>query len=330
MARGVGKCTVFLDSDDRDDFVRRLSTLVTECNISLMAWALMPNHIHLLSRTGPVPLGKFMQRLLTGYAGSFNRRYDRVGHLFQNRFKSILVQEEVYLLRLVRYIHLNPLRAGLVSDVQELCRYPWSGHGGLARTRPMPWIDSRTVLDQFDGNTDEKRASYLEYIAAVPDEEPDMSLEYGNFRLGPRGLSCITPVEGNASGHGYDILGSREFGVALLKKLDCTRGYPRRSRGIEHRDVEAVLRLIVDAYGLLEGSLASPRRTQEVVAARDLAAYALQELVGLSLSDTARVLAKTSVAVRRASERAVNAMITGNIIYENILLDIGTIMRHEV
>lgn len=190
MARGVGKCIVFLDPEDRHDFVRRLSALVMECGISLMAWALMPNHIHLLSRTGPVPLGKFMQRLLTGYAGYFNRRYDRVGHLFQNRFKSILVQEEVYLLRLVRYIHLNPLRAGLVGSVHELLDYQWCGHGGLAGTVTIPWLDRESVLMRFrevplmNGAT-----AYMDYLEAAPDDDTDAFLDTGNFRIGTKGLS---------------------------------------------------------------------------------------------------------------------------------------------
>jgi hypothetical protein len=186
------------------------------------------------------------------------------------------------------------------------------------------------VLDQFDGDNDEKRASYLEYVAAVPDEESDYPLEIGNFRIGAKGLCSISPLEDRDSGHGHDILGSRDFGVALLKKLSCSRGYQGRSRGREHRDVEALLRLIVDRYGLLEGSLSSPRRTQVVVAARDLAAYALQHLAGLSLSDTARVLAKTSVAVRKASDRAATALLRGNIQYENTLHDIANIIRQDV
>ena len=78
------------------------------------AWALLPNHAHLLVRTGVRPLARTMGVLLGGYAGAFNRRHRRQGHLFQNRYKSIVVEEEPYRLELTRYIHLNPLRAGLV------------------------------------------------------------------------------------------------------------------------------------------------------------------------------------------------------------------------
>ena len=90
----------------------------------------MTNHAHILLRTGYVPLSTVMRRLLTGYAQQFNRRHRRHGQLFQNRFKSILCEEEPYLLELVRYIHLNPLRAGIVKDLKALKTYPHSsGHG---------------------------------------------------------------------------------------------------------------------------------------------------------------------------------------------------------
>ena len=90
----------------------------------MFCWALIPNHFHLLLQTGKSPIANVMRRLLTGYSVKFNRRHKRHGHLFQNRYKSILVQEEPYLLELVRYLHLNPLRAGIVSTLEELQIFP--------------------------------------------------------------------------------------------------------------------------------------------------------------------------------------------------------------
>jgi hypothetical protein len=90
-----------------------------------------------------------MRALLTGYAGTFNRRHKRVGHLFQNRYKSILVEEEPYLLELVRYLHLNPLRAQVVPGLRTLDRYPWTGHSALLGWIPRPWQDTTTILAQF-------------------------------------------------------------------------------------------------------------------------------------------------------------------------------------
>lgn len=94
-----------------------------------------------------------MRRRLTGYAGAFNRRHKRVGHLFQNRYKSILVEEEPYLLELVRYLHLNPLRAGLVPDLAHLDRYPWGGHAGILGRQGLPGLDRASVL-AWSGRTE--------------------------------------------------------------------------------------------------------------------------------------------------------------------------------
>ncbi len=98
------------------DFLDRLKKLCESEALSIYAWALMSNHFHLLVRTGNIPLSKTMRRLLTGYVVNYNRRYKRYGHLFQNRYKSILCEEDPYLLELTRYIHLNPLRGGIVKD----------------------------------------------------------------------------------------------------------------------------------------------------------------------------------------------------------------------
>jgi len=134
IVRGIERSRIFKDETDRDDFLDRLSTLVLESSIQCMAWAIVPNHTHLLFRTGDVPLSTFMRRLLTGYAVNFNRCHKRHGHLFQNRYRSILCQEESYLLELVRYIHLNPLRAKLVRGLGELDTYRYAGHSALMGT----------------------------------------------------------------------------------------------------------------------------------------------------------------------------------------------------
>ncbi|WP_368860913.1 transposase [Desulforhabdus sp. TSK] len=126
ICRGIERGQIFLDDADRDHFVERLATVLSETSTSCFAWALIPNHFHLLVRTGSVPISGVMRRLLTGYAVHFNRRHHRCEHLFQNRYKSILCRQDPYLLELVRTIHLGPLRARIVSDLRELGRYPYS------------------------------------------------------------------------------------------------------------------------------------------------------------------------------------------------------------
>ena len=113
IVRGIERRPIFLTIADRRDFFERCGKLFPETGTSCYAWAFLSNHVHLLLRTGKVPLSKVMARLLSGYAARFNRIHKRSGHLFQNRYKSIICQEENYFEELVRYIHLNPIRAQL-------------------------------------------------------------------------------------------------------------------------------------------------------------------------------------------------------------------------
>ncbi len=133
MVRGLERRPIFRDDVDRRDFCTRLGRLVEATTLTVYAWALLPNHAHLLLRTGQRPLARCMRALLTGYVGAFNRRHKRVGHLFQNRYKSIVEEEESYLLELVRYLHLNPLRAKVVPTL------PWRPAGTLAAPPPTCW-----------------------------------------------------------------------------------------------------------------------------------------------------------------------------------------------
>jgi hypothetical protein len=111
------------------------------------------------------PLSLFMRRLLTGYAVSFNRRNKRSGHLFQNRYKSIVCEEEPYLLELVRYIHLNPLRAGMVASLEDLDHYPWSGHSVLLGNRQLDGQDTGAILERFGKKITNARQKYRQFVS---------------------------------------------------------------------------------------------------------------------------------------------------------------------
>jgi hypothetical protein len=106
-----------------------------------------------------------MRKVLTGYAVTFNRRYRRSGHLFQNRYKSILCEEDVYLQELVRYIHLNPLRAGVVKDLRELGSYGYSGHSVLMGKNKREWQDRDYVLRYFGQTEREAKRGYVRYVS---------------------------------------------------------------------------------------------------------------------------------------------------------------------
>ena len=124
IVRGIERRKIFRSDYDRKNLLDRVSELIPQIGIECFAWAFMSNHFHLFLKTDSVPIAVLMRRLLTGYAGWFNKKYKRHGQLFQNRYKSFLCQEDIYLKELVRYIHLNPLRAGIVADLKALDQYP--------------------------------------------------------------------------------------------------------------------------------------------------------------------------------------------------------------
>ncbi len=121
-------------------------------------------HVHLLLKTDNTPISTIMQRVLTGHAVYFNRRHRRHGKLFQNRYKSILCQEDAYLLELVRYIHLNPLRAKVVSDFRKLDRYLYCGHSRLVGKHESNWQDVSYILHQFGKSKSAARRHYRAFV----------------------------------------------------------------------------------------------------------------------------------------------------------------------
>ena len=164
MARGIEGRPIFQNDHDRQDFIKRLALIIDETETKCLAWALIPNHFHLLLKSGAEPVAKLMLRLLTGYAVSYNLRHNRQGHLFQNRYKSILCQEDPYLLELVRYIHLNPIRANLVTNMKSLEKYPFCGHSTLMGKFKNDWQDTNGVLRLFGKNLSRARKNYNDFV----------------------------------------------------------------------------------------------------------------------------------------------------------------------
>lgn len=164
IGRGVNGRPVFLCDEDRRNFLHRIADILEGSSSSILAWSLLPNHFHMLYRTGSIPLSKFMQRLLTGYSVSFNKKYDRKGHLFQNRHLARLVEESAYMYRLIAYIHLNPLRAGVVDRIEELEEYPWSGHCSVLRSTPHSWHDVDALLGWFGSRIDRQLENYRTHM----------------------------------------------------------------------------------------------------------------------------------------------------------------------
>lgn len=164
IVRGIERRQIFRDDMDRDSFTARLGRVLAETGTSCFGWALIPNHAHLLLRTVDTPISNVMRRLLTGYAVEFNRRHRRHGHVFQIRYKSILCQEDPYLLELVRYIHLNPLRAKLVADDGSLQGFRYAGQGVLLGKWRNDWQDTPCILSFFGEKVSTARRSYSAFV----------------------------------------------------------------------------------------------------------------------------------------------------------------------
>ena len=165
IVRGIEKRDIFLGDRDRRLFLDRLSKLLRDTETLCYAWSLIPNHFHLLLMPTRFTLALLMRRLLTGYAVTFNLTHHRTGHLFQNRYKSIVCEKEAYVLELIRYIHLNPIRAGLVNNLKELDRYPWSGHAVLMGNRQLDGQVLEEVFQRFGQNIFSAREKYRQFIA---------------------------------------------------------------------------------------------------------------------------------------------------------------------
>jgi len=164
MVRGLERRRLFYDSQDYQSFLDRFSRIIQEGQARCYAWALMPNHVHLFVRTGQEALSKWVQRLLSGYGQYFNLRRKRVGYVYGGRFKSLLCEKDVYFLEIVRYVHLNPLRGSLVTNMGGLARYRWCGHGAILGIRKNNWQAVDGVLSWFGSGRAVARRSYLEFV----------------------------------------------------------------------------------------------------------------------------------------------------------------------
>ena len=164
MARGLEGRDLFDDDDDHIIFLDLFKKRVQEVGYKCYAWVLMDNHYHLLLRTSERPLSELMKPLNTDYARYFNRKRQRRGYVFQDRYKSIATQDQFYIEQIVRYIHLNPYRAGLCRNMEQLNNFPWSGHSAIMGTTVRDFQDSDSVLRRFGLEIELSRQRYAEFI----------------------------------------------------------------------------------------------------------------------------------------------------------------------
>jgi putative transposase len=305
IVRGIERTTVFVDDIDRKNFLERLSRHLSESQTACFAWALMTNRAHLLLRTGRCPIASIMRRLLTGYAVSFNRRHSRHWHFFQNRYKSILCEEDAYLRQLVAYIHLNALRTGIVDDLSALKAYPFTGHSALMGRKARPWQDTRYVLALFGRGLSEARRNLQRHVSKWASKGRCPELTGGGLILSSGGWRAVGEAyrEGIRLASDERILGSSEFVERTLKGAgeEHDRRARLRSAGV---DLASVVKVVCRHLGVNQSELAGPTRLAAIARARALIPCLAIADLSISGSEVARRLNVDRSAVSRAVYRA--------------------------
>ena len=305
ILRGLKRGQIVADAQDREAFLARLGALAAATGTTLYAWALLPNHAHLLLRSGAQGLPQFMRRLLTGYALGYNRRHQRVGHLFQNRYKSIVVEEEPYFRELVRYIHLNPLRARLVPDLPHLDRSPWCGHAGILGRKRHPWQDRGYVLAWFGRTERGALRAYRAFLRAGLPQGRRPELVGGGLLRSLGGWAAVRAIRQRADRVLADerILGTGPFVERMLAAGDA-RQQTQRARGHRLREAQALIRRLCRQAQLGLEELRMGSRRRRIAAVRARLAVCLVTRLGLSLADTARQLGVSTSGIAKALARA--------------------------
>ncbi len=288
MLRGIERRPIFLDDTDRTDFLVRLEKQVTDGGFACFAWALLPNHAHLMLRTGCRPLSSSMRRLNTGYARAFNLRWQRNGYLFQDRFGSILVDDEAYLRVLLGYVHLNPLRAGLVRSLDDLERYPWAGHARLMGAEPPGFQAVSEVLNWFSPNAETARRELCGWMAQGlrgPGDDTALAL---STRKEPGCVQAPRLAVAASPGAAPDVRP-----VDIRANLRRTQGWT-----IEHLAAWVCATLGADRASVRRGD----RTRLESQARAVIGLLAIQEL-GCTVFEISRFTGVTSGAISRAIRR---------------------------
>ncbi|MDA8416702.1 MAG: transposase [Betaproteobacteria bacterium] len=309
IVRGIERRDIFFDDNDRRLFLERLSKLLAETGTECLAWALMSNHFHLLLCPRVTKLSVFMRRLLTGYAIVFNLQHKRSGHLFQNRYKSIACQEDAYLLELIRYIHLNPLRVGLAKTIDELDSYPWSGHAVLMGKQKLSGQSIDDVLLLFGQKKKVARQAYREFVIDGIKQGKRDDLVGGGLRRSQGARSM-----GEYEAYDERILGSGEFVESLWREAESSEIHG------SNISLDEMMQRAADTLQVKVELLRQKNRTKELAAVRAAICYLAVRMCNFSGVAVARSLNMTrsgvSVAVKRGGE-----IISGNPTLRGKLID---------
>jgi REP element-mobilizing transposase RayT len=272
ICRGNQRQVIFRSDADRKYYLERLEEYRQRYGFNVYAYVLMSNHVHLLIQTGEVALSRIMQGLQLKYTRYYNRKYKKVGHLFQGRYKAILCDRQAYLLELVRYLHLNPSRMRTPMDPWK---YQWSSHAAYLGKSGSVRIDTSAVLGELNRSVGQARRAYLRFMA-----------------------------EGKGVGHqaayynvwDQRILGDKNFVEQIDEKI-------RTEREIElpgpRAKLSKLLRLTAQAYRVAERDLVRPGRQRKWVKPRAALVYLAREWSGASVKEIGRRLHRDPSIISR-------------------------------
>jgi putative transposase len=270
LTRGNQKQNIFLEEEDYHKYLQILIDYKKRYQFSLYAYGLMPNHVHLLVETKEVPLSKILQGINQRYTMHFNWKYDTVGHLFQGRYKAILCNKDEYLLNLIKYIHYNPVRAGITETVDK---YPWSSHGDFMRAKPTGPVDSQLILSVFSKTLGQARRLYQKFM----EDERGASRKDFNKTVDQR------------------ILGDESFAEGVMAKVEnkISLGRVRKKFSLEE-----IANEVQDLYGLSWNELRGKGKSQKVVQGKRVMSLIAREY-GYKGKEVAEFLQKDPAVVTR-------------------------------
>lgn len=282
IVSAIEKKPIFALEKYKHEIFTRLKNLLKKSSMECYAWSIMDNHLHLLLLTGKTSLAEIMRRLLTGYALYYNKERKRAGHLFQNRYKSILCDSDDYLLPLIRYIHLNPVRVKKVVFT-GLRRYPWTGHNEIMDRNKKERIIARDEVLSYFGKTESMAAkAYDEYIEDGIGQSEDY--RGGGLIRSGGGLQAVL-CQSRDEREMYDerILGDGGFVESVYNRLDIEDGLKTKIK-----DINKLLKRISDYYDISKVDLLQSW-SKKVREARSVAIYISYKYMGLTITKIGKI-----------------------------------------
>jgi REP element-mobilizing transposase RayT/DNA-binding CsgD family transcriptional regulator len=304
MVRGIEGGPIVTDDHDREQFISRIGRLSQSMGTPVYAWALMSNHAHFLLKSGPTGISSFMKKLLTGYVITYNLRHKRHGYLFQNRYKSIVCQEDGYFQKLVSYIHLNPYRAALVHSFDELERYPWTGHAVIMNRIRHDWQDRNYVLSYFGLKEGAARQAYREFVEEQSWIGSQPELVGGGLIRSVGGWAEVKSLRKRGTPQLGDerILGDGAFVKTMLDGAEERRKEQLCTHEIRQK-AEAVLLQCCQDRGVSRELLLNGNRQSRVSKLRKEMTVKLVRELGLTQAETARMLGISTAGVAEILRR---------------------------